>query len=73
MLSCPQCGSIRANLHGVLGDVYWVRCQGCGYGWETGRWKPHYAEEDEERRTGLSGGRALATSPFSQIEEGRGW
>jgi ribosomal protein L37AE/L43A len=73
MLSCPQCSSVRVALHGVLDNVYWVRCQGCGYGWESGRWKPHYAEEDEERRTGPRGDRAVATSPLSQMDERWDW
>lgn len=69
MLMCPQCGSVRVTLRGAGGGLYSLHCQECRYGWEAGRWKPQYAEEDETRRGWRDRSGALM-SPACQLEEG---
>jgi hypothetical protein len=56
MVICPKCGSTDVGVANLFGQLYWVRCRGCGSGWETGRWRPFFSEEGND----LLGGTSLA-------------
>ena len=71
MIICPECNSMDVALRGTFGNLYCVRCNGCGYAWETGRWTKYSDGEDWTRQAGLPRIRAL--QPAGELQPRDRW
>jgi hypothetical protein len=74
MVICPECNSADVGVSSLLGDLYWVRCKGCGFGWETGRWRPYFAEDaNDHRGNGCLAAQLAVRGPDQPITEVGEW